>query len=278
MMIGMNAKFIREARLEEELGHSLVVKEPIGVVGCVTPWNYPLHQVVCKIAPGAGRRLHRGAEACRDGAAQRVHAGRGRARDRPARRACSTSCRARAAWSARPSSAHPDVDMVSFTGSLQAGRRIAAVAGDGIKKVCLELGGKSAFVVLDDAPFDKADCGGREQLHAELRADLLGVDAHAGAAGAARRGRGAGQRPAGQADARRSVRREHAARAARVGRAARQRARLHRAGQEGRRDARGRRRPAVAPAEGVLRRADDLRERGQPHDHRAGGDLRTGAV
>jgi acyl-CoA reductase-like NAD-dependent aldehyde dehydrogenase len=46
--------------------------------------------------------------------------------------------------------------MVSFTGSVQAGRRIAAVAGDGIKKVTLELGGKSAFVVLDDAPFDKA--------------------------------------------------------------------------------------------------------------------------
>ena len=56
--------------------------------------------------------------------------------------------------------AHPDVDMVSFTGSLQAGRRIAAVAGDGIKKVCLELGGKSAFVVLDDAPFDKAIAAG----------------------------------------------------------------------------------------------------------------------
>src|SRR4029453_2049104 len=50
-MIAMNAKFIREARLEEELGNSLVVKEPVGVVGCVTPWNYPLHQVVCKIAP-----------------------------------------------------------------------------------------------------------------------------------------------------------------------------------------------------------------------------------
>ena len=44
-------KFIREARLEEELGNSLVVKEPIGVVGCMTPWNYPLHQVVCKVAP-----------------------------------------------------------------------------------------------------------------------------------------------------------------------------------------------------------------------------------
>ena len=50
-MIGMNAKFIREAKLEEEIGNSLVIKEPLGVVGCVTPWNYPLHQVVCKIAP-----------------------------------------------------------------------------------------------------------------------------------------------------------------------------------------------------------------------------------
>jgi aldehyde dehydrogenase (NAD+) len=51
---------------------------------------------------------------------------------------------------------HPDVDMVSFTGSVDAGRRVAALAGEGIKKVCLELGGKSAFVVLDDAPLEKA--------------------------------------------------------------------------------------------------------------------------
>ena len=50
-MLGANARFVREARLEEELGNSLVVKEPVGVVGCITPWNYPLHQVVCKIAP-----------------------------------------------------------------------------------------------------------------------------------------------------------------------------------------------------------------------------------
>ena len=50
--------------------------------------------------------------------------------------------------------------MVSFTGSLQAGRCTASVAGDGIKKVCLELGGKSAFVVLDDALFDQAIAAG----------------------------------------------------------------------------------------------------------------------
>src|SRR5439155_20342589 len=51
---------------------------------------------------------------------------------------------------------HPLIDMVSFTGSLRAGRRVAALAADTVKKVTLELGGKSAFVVLDDAPFEKA--------------------------------------------------------------------------------------------------------------------------
>ena len=50
MMIGMNARFIRNATLEETLGHSLVVKEPVGVVGCITPWNYPLHQISAKVA------------------------------------------------------------------------------------------------------------------------------------------------------------------------------------------------------------------------------------
>jgi acyl-CoA reductase-like NAD-dependent aldehyde dehydrogenase len=155
MMIGMNAKFIREAKLEEELGNSLVVKEPVGVVGCATPWNYPLHQAVCKIAPAlaagctivlkpadmAPLSVFMLAEAAHEiglpAGVLNIVSGPGRV-------------------VGEAIVAHPDVDMVSFTGSLQAGRRIAAVAGEGIKKVCLELGGKSAFVVLDDAPFDKA--------------------------------------------------------------------------------------------------------------------------
>ncbi len=159
MMIGMNAKFIREAKLEEELGNSLIIKEPIGVVGCITPWNYPLHQIVCKIAPAlaagctvvlkpaemAPVSAFMLAEAAHEiglpAGVLNIVAGSGRV-------------------VGEAIVAHPDVDMVSFTGSLQAGRRIAAVAGDGIKKVCLELGGKSAFVVLDDAPFDKAIAAG----------------------------------------------------------------------------------------------------------------------
>jgi aldehyde dehydrogenase (NAD+) len=155
MMIGMNARFIRSATLEEELGHSLVVKEPVGVVGCITPWNYPLHQVVCKIAPAlaagctvvlkpaelaplsAGLLAEAAHEIGLPPGVLNVVFGAGRV-------------------VGEALVAHPGIDMVSFTGSLTAGRRVASMAGDGIKKVCLELGGKSAFIVLDDAPFEKA--------------------------------------------------------------------------------------------------------------------------
>jgi acyl-CoA reductase-like NAD-dependent aldehyde dehydrogenase len=155
MMIGMNAKFIREARLEEELGNSLVVKEPVGVVGCVTPWNYPLHQIVCKMAPAfaAGCTVVlKPAEMAPHSAFMLAEAAHEIGLPKGVFNVVSGSGRV----VGEAIVAHPDVDMVSFTGSLQAGRRIASVAGDGIKKVCLELGGKSAFVVLDDAPFEKA--------------------------------------------------------------------------------------------------------------------------
>ncbi len=155
MMIGMNARFIRDAKLEEELGNSLIIKEPIGIVGCVTPWNYPLHQVVCKIAPALAAGctvVLKPAEMAPLSAFMLAEAAHEIGLPRGVINIVSGS--GRVVGEAIVS--HPDVDMVSFTGSLQAGRRIAAVAGGGIKKVCLELGGKSAFVVLDDAPFEKA--------------------------------------------------------------------------------------------------------------------------
>jgi aldehyde dehydrogenase (NAD+) len=133
----------------------VVLKEPIGVVGCITPWNYPLHQVVCKIAPALAAGctvVLKPAELAPLSAfflAEAAHE-----IGLPAGVFNVVSGSGRVVGEAIV--AHPDVDMVSFTGSLAAGRRIASVAGDGIKKVCLELGGKSAFVVLDDAPFEKA--------------------------------------------------------------------------------------------------------------------------
>ncbi|MGQ0733726.1 MAG: aldehyde dehydrogenase family protein [Acidobacteriota bacterium] len=154
-MLAMNGKFAREHKLEEEIGNSLIVREPIGVVGCITPWNYPLHQVVAKVGPA----LAAGCTVVL----------------KPAELApLSTMMLAESAHEiglppgvlnvicgsgrvvGEALVGHDDVDMVSFTGSLQAGRRVASLAGEGIKKVCLELGGKSAFVVLDDAPFEKA--------------------------------------------------------------------------------------------------------------------------
>ena len=155
MMIGMNAKFIREAKLQEELGNSIVYKEPIGIVGCITPWNYPLHQIVCKIAPALAAGctvVLKPAEMAPLSAFFLAESAHEIGLPKGVFNIVSGSGRV----VGEAIVAHPDVDMVSFTGSLEAGRRIASVAGEGIKKVCLELGGKSAFVVLDDAPFEKA--------------------------------------------------------------------------------------------------------------------------
>jgi acyl-CoA reductase-like NAD-dependent aldehyde dehydrogenase len=154
-MIGMNARFIRSATLEEELGNSLVVKEPVGVVGCITPWNYPLHQVICKIAPALAAGctvVLKPAELAPLSAASLAEA----AHEIGLPAGVLNIVFGEGKVVGEAIVAHPGVDMVSFTGSLAAGRRVASVAGDGIKKVCLELGGKSAFIVLDDAPFEKA--------------------------------------------------------------------------------------------------------------------------
>jgi aldehyde dehydrogenase (NAD+) len=154
-MIGLNAKFLREAKLEEEIGNSLIVKEPVGVIGCITPWNYPLHQIVAKIAPALGAGctvVLKPAELAPLSALMLADAAHEIGLPKGVFNVVCGSGRV----VGEAIVAHPDVDMVSFTGSLQAGRRVASLAGEGIKKVCLELGGKSAFVVLEGAPLDKA--------------------------------------------------------------------------------------------------------------------------
>ena len=153
--IGLYAKFIRDYKFEEELGNSIIIKEPIGVVGCITPWNYPLHQIVAKVAPAlaAGCTIVlKPAELAPLSALMLADAAH--EIGLPAGVLNVVCGSGRVVGEALVG--HPDVDMVSFTGSLAAGRRVASLAGDGIKKVTLELGGKSAFVVLDDAPFEKA--------------------------------------------------------------------------------------------------------------------------
>lgn len=135
---------------EEQVGNSLVIKEPIGVVGCITPWNYPLYLIVCKVAPALAAgctvvlkpsevtplNAYLLAEVLDEVG---VPAG-------VFNLVIGTGPEVGAAISA-----HPDIDMISFTGSGRAGKEISKAAADNIKRVHLELGGKSANIVLDDA-------------------------------------------------------------------------------------------------------------------------------
>lgn len=149
------ATILGEYSFEEQIANSLVVKEPIGVVAAITPWNYPLHQVVAKVAAA----LAAGCTVVL----------------KPSEVAPLSAFVLAEVFAAvglppgvfnlvtglgpvvgEAMAAHPDVDMVSFTGSTAAGKRVMAVAAGTVKKVSLELGGKSAFVVLDDADLGKA--------------------------------------------------------------------------------------------------------------------------
>src|SRR5437588_10606821 len=159
MSFGSMAQLATEFAFEEEIGNSLVVREPVGVVGAITPWNYPLHQIAAKVAPAlaAGCTIvlkpsevaPLNAFILADivdevGLPQGVFnlvAGVGPV-------------------VGEAIAAHPDVDMVSFTGSTRAGRRVTELASVTVKRVALELGGKSPNVILDDADLSKAVADG----------------------------------------------------------------------------------------------------------------------
>jgi acyl-CoA reductase-like NAD-dependent aldehyde dehydrogenase len=134
---------------EEEIGNSLVFQEPIGVVGAITPWNYPLHQIVLKVAPAllAGCTVVlKPSEVAPLNAfllAEIIDE-----MGLPAGVFNLVSGTGPVVGEAI--AAHPMVDMVSFTGSTRAGIRVAEVAAGTVKKVALELGGKSANILLPD--------------------------------------------------------------------------------------------------------------------------------
>ncbi|WP_329236494.1 aldehyde dehydrogenase family protein [Actinoallomurus sp. NBC_01490] len=139
----------------EEAGNSLVVREPIGVVGAITPWNFPLQQTMSKVAPALI-------------AGDTVVLKPSEAAPLTARILAEITAEAglppgvfNVVYGTGPivgeaMSAHPDIDMISFTGSTRAGRRISAVAAETVKRVALELGGKGALVILDDADLPEA--------------------------------------------------------------------------------------------------------------------------
>jgi aldehyde dehydrogenase (NAD+) len=140
---------------EQRIANSLVVKEPIGVVAAITPWNYPLHQVVAKVAAALAAgctvvlKPSEMAPLSAFALAEIFHEV-----GLPA--GVFNLVTGLGPVVGEALAQHPDVDMVSFTGSTAAGKRVMAVAAETVKKVSLELGGKSAFVVLDDADLAKA--------------------------------------------------------------------------------------------------------------------------
>ncbi|CAN5818289.1 aldehyde dehydrogenase family protein [soil metagenome] len=154
-VMGSYVGILDEFAFEEQIGNSLVVREPVGVVGCITPWNYPLHQIVAKVAPA----LAAGCTVVL----------------KPSEVAPLTAFMLAEIMEevglppgvfnlvsgtgpvvGEAIAAHPGVDMVSFTGSTRAGRRVSEVAAGTVKRVALELGGKSANIILDDADLEAA--------------------------------------------------------------------------------------------------------------------------
>lgn len=157
-VMGSYVEIAKNYKFEEELGTTLVVKEAIGVVGCITPWNYPLHQIVAKVAPAliAGCTIVlKPSEVAPLNAfiLAEIVADAGL----PAGVFNLVSGDGPTVGEAIAS--HPDVNMVSFTGSTRAGKRVSELAAQTVKRVALELGGKSPFVILpglDDAQLDQA--------------------------------------------------------------------------------------------------------------------------
>ncbi|MDT0275911.1 aldehyde dehydrogenase family protein [Blastococcus goldschmidtiae] len=149
------ARNARAFRFEEELGSSLLVRQPAGVVAAITPWNYPLYQLAAKVGPAlaagctvllkpaelAPLSAHQFAQAVLDaglpaGVVNLVPGG--------------------GSVVGAALAAHPDVDLVSFTGSTGVGRHVAAAAAANLARVSLELGGKSASIVCPGADLGSA--------------------------------------------------------------------------------------------------------------------------
>lgn len=146
---------LRRYEFEEDIGSSRVIREPIGVCGLITPWNWPINQIACKVAPALAvgcTMVLKPSEVAPFNAmifAEILHEAGVPAGvfnlvngDGPSVGAVLSS--------------HPDVDMMSFTGSTRAGIEVARNAASTVKRVAQELGGKSANIILDDAEFPKA--------------------------------------------------------------------------------------------------------------------------
>ena len=147
---GNYAKIAREFEYETKLGHSLIVREPIGVVAAITPWNFPLNQITLKVAAAMAAGctvVLKPSEVAPINAfilAEVIH-------EAGVPAGVFNLITGYGPVVGEVIASHVEVDMVSFTGSTGAGKRVSELASKTVKKVALELGGKSASVVMDSA-------------------------------------------------------------------------------------------------------------------------------
>ena len=148
-------QLMEEVAWEEQIGNSRVLREPIGVLGAITPWNYPLNQIAAKVAPALAAGctvVLKPSEVTPLNAfllAEVIEAA-----GLPA--GVFNLVTGTGPVVGEAIAAHPGVDMVSFTGSTRAGRRVSELASATVKPVAMELGGKSPNVILDDADLERA--------------------------------------------------------------------------------------------------------------------------
>ena len=159
LTFGSMSQLLDSVRFEEHIGNSLVVREPVGVVAAITPWNFPLHQIAAKVAPALAAGctvVLKPSEMAPLNAfvlAEIIdHAGL------PA--GVFNLVTGAGPVVGEALAAHPDVDLVSLTGSTRAGKRVSELAAHTVKRVALELGGKSPNVILEDAELGRAVADG----------------------------------------------------------------------------------------------------------------------
>jgi aldehyde dehydrogenase (NAD+) len=146
---------MEEVAWEEEIGNSRVLREAIGVVGAITPWNYPLNQIAAKVAPALAAGcpvVLKPSEVTPLNAFQLAEVIE--AVGLPP--GVFNLVTGTGPVVGEAIAAHPGVDMVSFTGSTRAGKRVSELASASVKPVAMELGGKSPNVILDDADLAQA--------------------------------------------------------------------------------------------------------------------------
>jgi aldehyde dehydrogenase (NAD+) len=161
--LNQTLQILKDYQFEEVRGSTAIVREPVGVCGFITPWNWPINQITCKVAPALAAgctMVLKPSEIAPLNAilfAEVLH-------EAGVPPGVFNLVNGDGPTVGEAMSAHPGIDMMSFTGSTRAGIAVARAAAETVKRVAQELGGKSANIVLEDADLQKAVAGGVMQM------------------------------------------------------------------------------------------------------------------